>query len=103
MTKVGSIRIAEATGHFTRIGLEGSQFLTEHRLISTWDGQLPATIFRRISGSLITTMNHVLSYKVIDRNGTHAFMNGLTKLLLLSRLEPQRLKQLLREHREEIV
>jgi hypothetical protein len=48
-------------------------------------------------------MNHVLSYKVIDRSGTHAFMNGLTKLLLLSRLEPQRLKQLLREHREEIV
>jgi two-component system LytT family response regulator len=100
MAKVVDIRVVEATGHFTRIALEGSQFFVVHRPISYWETRLPKLLFQRISRSLLINRSQVLSFKTVTDNRTHAFLKGLTKPVELSRLEAYRLRHFLNDSRD---
>ena len=74
----------------TIVGLEGDESVWIGRRFATWEKQLPAEIFLRVSRRLLVNLTHVVRLEAVTKESAQLFLDGRSLPIELSRLEAAR-------------
>lgn len=95
MIRAGSIRMVEARGHATVVGLEGDESVVIGRRFASWEKQLPTGMFLRVSRGLLVNLTLVVRCEADGKKSSLLFLDGRSLPIELSRLETARVKKAL--------
>jgi len=95
MIYVHEICAIESEGDYTRILISGKEAIMVKTKINVWEARLPKSIFSRISRSLMLNKKKVSKTVTLDRNRSEVHLTGIPTRLTISRLEMQRLREML--------
>lgn len=98
MIRAGAIRAVEAQGYASIVWLEGDESVWISRRFSSWEKQLPAEMFLRVSRGLLVNLTLVVRLEVVTKNSSLLFLDGRSLPIELSRLETARVKKSLGQH-----
>jgi DNA-binding LytR/AlgR family response regulator len=95
LVKASRIAFAERRGDYTCILAAGGKPVMTNSTLSQWEARLPGELFSRISRRLLINGTQIQQVSRLDRERTQVFFKDIAEPLTLSRLEFQRLSNLL--------